>query len=134
MKFEDNRDYGIYALTSGYVKEGAIEATRLAVTRAIKSKDLKQITADFPITKKPEGSRMGKGKGKVSYYVKRVAAGELMFEFNCEDETLAAEAFRQANFKLPLRVYLRKKPAMPRKKLSIAELNAMYKLGNDKSL
>ena len=122
---KDSMDYGIYALTPGYIKEGAIEATRLAISRAAKTKDLVFISADTPITKKAEGTRMGKGKGKVSHHVAKVRAGRVMFQFNCEDETLAKEAFRQANFKLPVRVYLRKTPKEPRKVLSIAELEEM---------
>ncbi|XP_065052773.1 large ribosomal subunit protein uL16-like [Rhopilema esculentum] len=127
LKFRDTMDYGIYALTSGYVKEGALEATRLAIVRAAKTKDIIQITADTPITKKPEGIRMGKGKGKTAYHAAKVKAGRWLFEFNCEDDMFAKEAWRQANFKLPLRIYLRKRPKEPRRVLTIEELEQMIK-------
>lgn len=125
LKFRDTMDYGIYALTAGYIKEGAIEAVRLAIIRAAKTKEIVQISADTPVTKKPEGTRMGKGKGKTAYYVAKVRPGQWLFEFNCEDEMYAKEAWRQANFKLPIRLYLRKKPKEPRRKLSFEELDQM---------
>eukprot|EP00112_Aurelia_sp_Birch-Aquarium-sp1_P003232 Seg136.2 transcript_id=Seg136.2/GoldUCD/mRNA.D3Y31 product="50S ribosomal protein L16" pseudo=true protein_id=Seg136.2/GoldUCD/D3Y31 len=127
MKFRDTMDYGIYALTSGYVKEGALEAARLAIVRAGKTKEIIQIPADTPITKKPEGTRMGKGKGKTAYHTAMVKPGRWMFEFNCEDDMLAKEAWRQANFKLPLRLYLRKKPKEPRKVLTLTEIDKIFK-------
>jgi len=125
LRFRDTMDYGLYALTQGYIREGALEAVRLAIIRAAKTKEIIQIPADFPITKKPEGTRMGKGKGKTAYYVAKVKPGEWLFEFNCEDEMFAKEAWRQANFKLPIRIYLRKKPQKPRRKLSFEELDQM---------
>ena len=125
LKFKDAMDYGIYALTPGYVKEGALEAVRLAIIRAAKTKDLIQIGATTPITKKPEGTRMGKGKGKTAYHVAKVKPGQWLFQFNCEDEMYAKEAWRQANFKLPIRIYLRKKPKEPRRKLSFEELDQL---------
>ena len=131
LRFRDTMDYGIYALTPGYIKEGALEAVRLAIIRAAKTKDLIQIPANTPITKKPEGTRMGKGKGKTAYHVAKVRPGQWLFEFNCEDEMYAKEAWRQASFKLPIRIYLRKKPQKPRRKLSFEELDQMIRESSD---
>ena len=131
LRFRDTMDYGIYALTPGYIKEGALEAVRLAIIRAAKTKDLIQIPANTPITKKPEGTRMGKGKGKTAYHVAKVRPGQWLFEFNCEDEMYAKEAWRQAGFKLPIRIYLRKKPQKPRRKLSFEELDQMIRESSD---
>ena len=69
------------------------------------------IKADVPVTRKPLGSRMGKGKGKVDHYVANVMAGKVLFEFNCDSETQAKEALKQATYKLPLRTHFRVKPS-----------------------
>lgn len=129
--FRDTMDYGIYAMTPGYVKEGALEAVRLAIIRAAKTKELVQIPADTPVTKKPDGTRMGKGKGKTAYHVAKVKPGQWMFEFNCEDDMFAKEAWRQASFKLPVRIYLRKRPKEPRRKLSFKELDSMIEASSE---
>lgn len=131
LKFRDTMDYGIYALTPGYIKEGALEAVRLAIIRAAKTKDLIQIPSDTPITKKPEGTRMGKGKGKTAYHVAKVKPGQWLFEFNCDDDMFAKEAWRQANFKIPVRIFLRKKPKEPRRKLSFVELDNMIQSSSE---
>lgn len=69
------------------------------------------IKADIPVTRKPLGSKMGKGKGKLDHYLANVMAGKVIFEFNCDSETQALEAFRQATYKLPVRTQLRIKPS-----------------------
>lgn len=63
-----------------------------------------------PVTKKPLGSRMGKGQGKIDHYVAVVKEGQVIFQFNCENETQANEAFRLVTFLLPMKLYLRKRP------------------------
>lgn len=69
------------------------------------------IKAQIPVTKKAIGSRMGKGKGKVDHYVANVKSGKLLFEYSCDSETLAQEAFRQASNRLPVKTHFRTKPS-----------------------
>jgi len=102
--------YGIYAVRPGLVKANALESARLAIIRKAKSKQINMIKAQIAVTKKPLGTRMGKGKGKVDHYVANVKAGKLMFEFNCDSETLAHEAYRQACNRLPVKTHFRIRP------------------------
>lgn len=110
-KYMDRYHYGIYAKQPALVKDCALESARLAIVRATKTKELYIVTADIPVTRKPLGSKMGKGKGKVDHYVANVMAGKVLFEFNCDNETQALEAFRQATHRLPMRTHLRVKPS-----------------------
>src|SRR5258705_12935720 len=57
--------YGLQALEPGWVTSRQIEAARVALTRHIKrgGKVGIRIFPDKPITEKPAGTRMGKGKG-----------------------------------------------------------------------
>lgn len=112
--YVDNMDYGIYALTTGYIKESAIEAGRVAIVRKAKTKQVWKIESETPFTKKPLGTRMGKGKGKVSHWAAKAIAGQVLFEFNSANDSLAFEAFRQVAAKLPVRLHLRIKPKEPR--------------------
>ncbi|MEQ8809024.1 MAG: 50S ribosomal protein L16, partial [Imperialibacter sp.] len=57
--------FGLKSLESGFITSRQIEASRIAVTRAMKREGQVwiRIFPDKPITKKPAEVRMGKGKG-----------------------------------------------------------------------
>ena len=58
-------EFGLQAIEAGAIKSNQIEAARIAMTRYIKrgGKVWIKIFPDKPITRKPIGTRMGKGKG-----------------------------------------------------------------------
>ena len=87
-----NGEYGIQALEAGLITGNQIEAARIAMTRYIK-----------PITSKPAGTRGGKGKGAVEYYVAPVKPGRIMFEIAGVPEVTAREALRLAMNKLSVK-------------------------------
>ena len=98
-------EYGLEALELGLIKSNQIEAARVAMTRYIKrgGKVWIKIFPDKPITSKPIGTRMGKGKGGVEYWVAPVKPGRIMFELADVTEDVAREALRLAMHKLPIK-------------------------------
>ena len=98
-------EYGIQALTPAYVTNRQIEAARIAMTRHIKrgGKVWINVYPDRPLTKKPAETRMGSGKGPVEYYVAVIKPGAVLFELSGVPATVAKEAFRLADAKLPFR-------------------------------
>ena len=96
--------YGLQALEAGQITSNQIEAARVAMTRYIKrgGKVWIKIFPDKPITSKPIGNRMGKGKGAVEYWVAAVKPGRVMFEREGVSEEIAREALRLAAQKLPV--------------------------------
>ena len=100
-----NGDYGIQALEAGQITSNQIEAARVAMTRYIKrgGKVWIKIFPDKPITSKPIGTRMGKGKGAVEYWVAAVKPGRVMFEIAGVPEETAKEALRLAANKLSVK-------------------------------
>ena len=54
-----------------------------------------------PVTKKPAEVRMGQGKGPVEFYVAVIKPGAVLFELAGVPATIAKEAFRLADAKLP---------------------------------
>jgi large subunit ribosomal protein L16 len=56
-----------------------------------------------PVTKKPLETRMGKGKGPVEYYVASIKPGTILFEVSGVTPTIAREAMRLADNKIPIR-------------------------------
>ena len=98
-------DYGLKALECGWVTDREIEAGRIAITRYIKrsGRIWVRLFPDKPVTKKPQETRMGKGKGAPEQWVCVVRPGRIMFEMEGVTETEAREAMRLAAAKLPIR-------------------------------
>ena len=98
-------EYGIQALEAGWITGNQIEAARIAMTRYIKrgGKVWIKIFPDKPISTKPLGTRMGKGKGAVEYWVAVVKPGRVMCEIACVPEETAREALRLAMNKLSVK-------------------------------
>ena len=97
-------EYGLQATTAGWIKSNQIEAARVAMTRYIKrgGKVWIKIFPDKPVTSKPAGTRMGKGKGAPEYWGAVVKPGRVMFEIAGVSEDTAREALRLAAHKLPV--------------------------------
>ncbi len=81
-----------------------IEAARLAMTRFIKrgGKIWVRVFPDKPITKKPQETRMGKGKGAPEEWVCVVRPGRILFEMEGVTEVDARRAMELAAAKLPI--------------------------------
>ncbi len=98
-------EFGLQSLDLGLITSNQIEAARVAMTRYIKrgGKVWIKIFPDKPITTKPIGTRMGKGKGAVEYWVAPVKPGRVMFEIAGVTEEVAREALRLAANKLSVK-------------------------------
>ena len=96
-------DFGLVALEPAWITANQIEAARIAMTRYIKrgGKVWIKIFPEKPITHKPMGVRMGKGKGAPEYWVAVVKPGRVLFEISGVPEDVAKEALRLATHKLP---------------------------------
>ncbi len=100
-----NGNFGLQALEPAWITSRQIEAARIAMTRYIKrgGKVWIKIFPDKPVTAKPAGVRMGKGKGAPEYWVAVVKPGRVMFEMDGVSEEVAREAMRLAMHKLPIK-------------------------------
>jgi large subunit ribosomal protein L16 len=58
---------------------------------------------DKPITKKPQETRMGKGKGAPEQWVAVIRPGRVLFEMEGISETDARRAMQLAAAKLPIK-------------------------------
>lgn len=98
-------DYGLKAMECGWVTDREIEAGRIAITRFIKRSGRIWIRMfpDKPITKKPQETRMGKGKGAPEQWVMVVKPGRILYEMEGVSEAEAREALRLAAHKLSIR-------------------------------
>ncbi len=96
-------EYGLMSLDPGWITNRQIEASRVAMTRAMKrgGKIWIRIFPDKPITKKPAETRMGKGKGNPEGWVAVVKPARILFEVDGVTEDVARKAFALAAAKLP---------------------------------
>lgn len=98
-------EYGIQTLDRGLISAQQIEAARVAINRYLsrKGKVWIRVFPHQPVTKKPAETRQGKGKGGVEYWAANVRPGFILFELSGVAPSLAREAFRLADGKLPMR-------------------------------
>ena len=103
--------FGLQSLELGNITSNQIEAARVAMTRYTKrgGKVWIKIFPDKPMTAKPIGTRMGKGKGAVEKWVAQVKPGRVMFEIAGVNEDVAREALRLAGSKLSVKTKFVKK-------------------------
>ncbi len=100
--------FGEHALKSvelGKISSKQIEAARVAINRQLKrgGKLWIRIFPDYPFTKKPAETRMGKGKGNPEGWEARVKPGRILFELAGVDFMMAKEALELAARKLPVK-------------------------------
>ena len=98
-------DYGIKAVTSGYITSRQIESARRAMIRKLKRgwKIWIRIFPDKAFTAKPLEVPMGWGKWSVEMYRAPVKPGRVLFEITGVSPEIAREAFRLAAYKLPVK-------------------------------
>nr|8A22_Ak Chain Ak, uL16m [Polytomella magna]8APN_Ak Chain Ak, uL16m [Polytomella magna]8APO_Ak Chain Ak, uL16m [Polytomella magna] len=100
--------YGIRSMESARLKDNTLEAIRRTIRRKIKKTGRLwiMIRATVPMTKKPLGIRMGKGKGSIDHYVTPIRPGQILYEFDRISRPIALQALRAIQPKLPCRLGL----------------------------
>src|SRR4026209_2436380 len=98
-------DFGLMTLEPGWLTDRQIEAARVALTRGIKrgGKVWIRVFPDKPVTKKPQETRMGKGKGSPEGWVAVIKPGRILFEMEGVSVVEARRAMELAAAKLPIK-------------------------------
>lgn len=98
-------EYGIKALTGGWVTSEQIESARRTITHATKrqGKLYLRVFPHKPYTKKGAGARMGSGKADIHGYVAVIRPGAVLFELSGVSLDVAQEAVRLAGHKLSVK-------------------------------
>jgi len=107
-------EFGLQAMECGWITSKQIEAARIAMTRYVKrgGKIWIRIFPHKSITKKPAETRMGKGKGAPEGWVAVVKPGVVLYEMDGVSKEVAAEAFRRAAHKLPIKTKMLEREAI----------------------
>jgi large subunit ribosomal protein L16 len=98
-------DFGIQALEPVWLTSRQIEATRRSITRYVRrtGKIWIRVFPDKPITERAAESRMGSGKGTVSYWVATIKPGHILFEITGLEKEMAYKVLKTASYKLPIK-------------------------------
>ncbi len=97
--------FGLKAMTKGWITAQQIESARRVITRYTKKggKTWIRIFPHQPITQKGSQSVMGGGKGVPEYYVAPIRPGTVIFEMAGVTLEAATEALNLAGYKLPVK-------------------------------
>ncbi len=97
--------FGLKALEPERVTARQIEASRRAITRAMKraGRVWIRIFPDVPVSTKPAEVRMGSGKGSPEFWVARVKPGRIVFEIEGVPVEIARQALALGAAKLPIK-------------------------------
>lgn len=98
-------EFAIQANESGKLTYKQIEACRRTLRRGLgKLGQLWiRVFTNVSVTKKPIASRMGKGKGAISYWIAPIKKGQVLFEVNCDSVDKANFILEKASTKLPVK-------------------------------
>ncbi len=97
--------YGLQSQDQERITSRQIESSRQAMTRYIKrgGKIWIRVFPHTPVTRKPQDTKMGRGKGNPEFFVAKVKPGTILFEMDGVSEENAREAMRLAAHKLPVK-------------------------------
>ena len=97
--------FGLKAIDDGQLKSNQIEAARRCITRTMKrtGKMWIRVFPQIPVTGKAIGTRMGKGKGTVEYWMAKIRPGMVLFEVDGVTDDIAMSALEKASCKLPFK-------------------------------
>jgi large subunit ribosomal protein L16 len=106
-------DFSLVALEPGHVTSRQIESVRRLLRRLLKKQARIWISVfpNLPITKKPQETRMGKGKGSTKYWVATVRPEQQLFEIKGCNFLTAQTALSLAKTKLSIKSRILQKSA-----------------------
>jgi large subunit ribosomal protein L16 len=98
-------DYGLQALTGGWLSAEAIEAGRITAAHSVRGEGRLFIRV-FPhksVTAIPLETRMGKGKGEPEFWAAVIRPGQILFELGGLPEPAARETLAKVAYKMPFK-------------------------------
>ena len=100
--------FGLKVCRSGRISLRQLEAARKVIVKHTgrQGQLWLRVCPDYPITAKPNESRMGKGKGPIYTWVFRARAGTIIFELEGVHLKIAQRITKLLNSKVPLKFKL----------------------------
>ncbi len=104
-------EYGLKVLESCMLTGRHLETIRVSIVRTVRkgAKIWFRVFPDYPYTRKPAETRMGKGKGDPEKWVARILPGTVLVEISGVSEELALKALTKLNYKLGVKTKIVKR-------------------------
>ncbi|RMD77012.1 50S ribosomal protein L16 [Candidatus Dojkabacteria bacterium] len=104
-------EYGLKAITGGWISSRQLESARKAINNYTKRKSKLWIKVfpHKPVTKKSDEQVRGGGKGPVDHYVAVVKPGVILFEISGVSDEVAIEALERGAHKLGIKTVIVKR-------------------------
>lgn len=98
--------FGLFSTESGKVTDKQIAAIRLVLRRLLKKQARIWINlkTESSLTKKPQETRLGKGKGSVKQWFSAVRPGQILIEIKGYNSVQCIRALKKASKKLSINV------------------------------
>ncbi len=98
-------NYGLKSMSKGNLNAKQIESGRKVISKYIKKfgKLWIRVFPDIPYTQKPTDTRMGNGKGNISFYIFKIKPGRIIYEIKGLSSIISIKILNLASFKLPLK-------------------------------
>merc|ERR1712187_381872 len=96
-------EYGLKSMEHSWLTSRQIEATRRSIIRYVRKtgKIWIRVFPDKSVTERVSESRMGSGKGSVSYWVAVIKPYAILFEITGLSQKQSYEVLKTASYKLP---------------------------------
>lgn len=97
--------FGLKTLEAGSLNLRQIESARKIISKKTErqSKIWVKISFNYFLTKKPLGTRMGKGKGKITFSYAKIKKGSIIFEISGSNNKKIVTALKACQYKLPIK-------------------------------
>lgn len=107
-------DYGLQALEAGHLPAQTIEAARITGNRALagEGRIFIRVFPHKPLTRIPQETRMGKGKGEPDKWCAVVQPGHVIYEIGGASLPAAKKAMCRIAHKLPFKVRMIERKAL----------------------
>ena len=94
-------DFGYVALANHVLNKKNLESGRVLIRRELKKKAFLFVRPKFtiPVTKKPNGIRMGKGKGPISEYISFLKVDTCLYEMRKVQLANALKILKKLSYK-----------------------------------
>lgn len=98
--------YGIKVLNSGLISPNQVEESRRIIIRTTKriGKIYIRVIFNYALTSKSQGSRMGKGIGKIKGWISFIKKGSIFVEMLGISKKLAIKSYKAIKYILPFKL------------------------------
>lgn len=100
--------FGLQSINYGKLTYKQIEACRRTIRRGLKKLGFLfiRVFTGIQVTKKPLATRMGKGKGNISYWISIIKKGQIIFEIGGISFLIAKNILRKCSNQIPFKTKL----------------------------